>query len=69
MSLDYDYMAIMLSNLSGIPVRLYRERVFQALYYSNNFKPDLAMLEEKNIFNASAATVSSASRHGCRERG
>ena len=58
MSLDYDYMAIMLSNLSGIPVRLYRERVFQALYYSNNFKPDLAMLEEKNIFNASAATVS-----------
>ena len=58
MSLDYDYMAMMLSNLSGIPVRLYREEVFQALHYSNNFKPDLAILEEKNIFQSSSSTVS-----------
>ncbi len=55
---DYNYMAIMLSNLSGIPVRLYRENILQALYYPNNFKPDLAILEEKNIFCSSAATVS-----------
>lgn len=55
---DYNYMSIILSNLSGIPVRLYRENIFQALYYPNSFKPDLAILEEENILCSSTATVS-----------
>lgn len=57
MSIDYDYLSMTLSNLSGIPVRLYREGVFQKLYYTGNFKPDLAILEEQHISH-SAATVS-----------
>lgn len=57
MSIDYDYTALTLSSLSGIPVRLYWEGVFQNLYYPGNFKPDLAILEEQNIFQ-SKATVS-----------
>lgn len=50
MAIDYEYMAITLSNLSGIPVRLYRNEQFQRLYYADKFKPDLAILEEAKIF-------------------
>ncbi|MCF0138442.1 MAG: hypothetical protein HUJ66_08785, partial [Oscillospiraceae bacterium] len=53
MAVDYDYMAATLSTLSGIPVRLYREERFQKLFHPNKFKPDLAILEEKNIFRSS----------------
>ncbi len=55
--LDYAYMALTLANLSSIPVRLYRDGQFQKLYHSSKFKPDLAILEEPNIFR-NPATVS-----------
>lgn len=57
MALDYEYLAVSLSNLSGIPVRLYRDGVFQKVYYANKFTPDLAILEEQHIF-AAKETVS-----------
>ncbi len=53
--IDYEYMALMLSNLSGIPVRLYREGIFQGLYHTSKFYPDLAILEEPNIFKNPAS--------------
>ncbi len=53
--IDYEYMALTLANLSGIPVRLYRDRKFTGLYHSSKFKPDLAILEEPNIFKNTAS--------------
>lgn len=50
MSTDYGYLAHSLSSLAGIPVRLYRDGAFCGLYYHTTFKPDLAILEEPNIF-------------------
>jgi len=48
--IDYEYMATTLANLSGLPVRLYEGEKFQGLFHHNKFKPDLAILEEKHIF-------------------
>ncbi len=48
--LDYEYMALTLANLSSIPVRLYRDGKFSGLFHNSKFKPDLAILEEPNIF-------------------
>lgn len=48
--IDYEYMALSLANLSGIPVRLYRDGKFAGLFHSSKFKPDLAISEEANIF-------------------
>ncbi len=48
--IDYEYMALSLANLSSIPVRLYRNGKFSGLFHSSKFKPDLAILEEPNIF-------------------
>lgn len=31
--MDYAYMAQMLASLSGLPVRLYRDSVFQGLFH------------------------------------
>ncbi len=53
--IDYGYMALTLSNLSSIPVRLYQEGSFTGLYHSHKFKPDLAVLEEPNIFRNTAS--------------
>ncbi len=53
--IDYAYMALSLSNLSSIPVRLYREGKFSGLFHSSKFKPDLAILEEPNIFKSKAS--------------
>lgn len=50
MSTDYGYLAQSLSSLAGLPVRLYRQGTFQHLYHHTKFKPDLAILEEDNIF-------------------
>ncbi len=50
MQTDYEYMALSLANLSGLPVRLYKNEKFVKLYHHNKFKPDLAILEEKKIF-------------------
>ena len=50
MDTDYGYLAYSLSSLAGLPVRLYRGGVFQGLYHHTKFKPDLAILEEPNIF-------------------
>ncbi|MCF0112046.1 MAG: AraC family transcriptional regulator [Erysipelotrichaceae bacterium] len=50
MELDYDYMAVTLASLSGLPVRLYYKNIFQNLYHHSKFKPDLAIIEETNIF-------------------
>lgn len=54
---DYEYLAQALAALAGVPVRLYRNGVFQHLYHHTKFKPDLAILEEPNIFK-SAQNVS-----------
>ena len=48
--MDYAYMAQLLSSLSGLPVRLYKDCTFQGLYHHSKFKPDLATIEEQNIF-------------------
>lgn len=48
--IDYEYMAATLANLSGLPVRLYEDAKFQGLFHHSKFKPDLAILEEKHIF-------------------
>ncbi len=53
--IDYEYMALTLANLSSIPVRLYREGKFAGLFHSSKFKPDLAILEEPNIFRNTAS--------------
>ncbi|MCF0108693.1 MAG: AraC family transcriptional regulator [Erysipelotrichaceae bacterium] len=50
MKMDYVYMAQSLAALSGLPVRLYRGGVFQNLFHHSKFKPDLAIIEEANIF-------------------
>ncbi len=55
--IDYEYMATMLANLSGLPVRLYENEKFQGLFHHSKFKPDLAILEETHIF-ANKDTVS-----------
>ena len=57
MNTDYDYLAYSLSTLAGLPVRIYREGIFQGLYHHTKFKSDLAILEEPNIFR-SEETVS-----------
>ncbi len=49
MATDYEYMALSLANLSGLPVRVYRDGQFAGLYHHTAFKPDLAILEEKAI--------------------
>lgn len=53
MELDDEYVAISLSSLSGLPVRLYRNEKFAGLYHHSKFKPDLAILEEEHIFQKS----------------
>ena len=50
MQTDYGYLAYSLSTLAGLPVRLYRSGTFEGLYHHAKFKPDLAILEEPNIF-------------------
>lgn len=50
MAVDYEYLANALANLSGLPVRVYHEKQFAGLYHHTKFKPDLAILEETNIF-------------------
>ena len=52
MQTDYEYLAYSLSTLAGLPVRLYRDGLFQGLYHHTKFKPDLALLEEPNIFRS-----------------
>jgi len=51
MNTDYEYLAYSLSSLAGLPVRLYRGGKFCGLYHHSKFKPDLAILEEPNIFH------------------
>ncbi len=53
--IDYEYMALALANLSSIPVRLYRDGEFAGLFHTSKFKPDLAILEEPNIFRNHAS--------------
>ncbi len=53
--IDYEYMALTLANLSSIPVRLYRDGKFTGLFHNSKFKPDLAILEEPNIFKNHAS--------------
>ncbi len=48
-------MARSLANLSSIPVRLYRDGKFAGLFHNSKFKPDLAILEEPNIFRSKAS--------------
>ena len=50
MDTDYGYLAYSLSSLAGLPVRLYRSEKFCGLFHHTKFKPDLAILEEPNIF-------------------
>lgn len=50
MNTDYEYLAYSLSSLAGLPVRLYRAGKFCGLFHHTKFKPDLAILEEPNIF-------------------
>lgn len=52
MDTDYGYLAYSLSSLAGVPVRLYRDGTFCGLYHHSKFKPDLAILEEPNIFRS-----------------
>lgn len=48
--MDYDYLASSLAALSSVPVRLYTKGEFTKLYHHTKFKPDLAIMEESNIF-------------------
>ena len=48
--MDYDYLAQSLAALAGVPVRLYTDGKFERLYHHTRFKPDLAIMEESNIF-------------------
>lgn len=50
MNTDYEYLAHSIASLAALPVRLYRDGIFQGLYHHTKFKPDLAILEEPNIF-------------------
>jgi len=50
MAVDYEYLANALANLSGLPVRVYQDSAFSGLYHHTKFKPDLAILEEQQIF-------------------
>ena len=52
METDYSYLANALSTLAALPVRLYRNGRFCGLYHHTKFKPDLAILEEANIFRS-----------------
>ena len=52
MNSDYEYLAHSIASLAALPVRLYRDGIFQGLYHHTNFKPDLAILEEPNIFRS-----------------
>ena len=52
MNTDYEYLAHSIATLAALPVRLYRAGVFQGLYHHTKFKPDLAILEEPNIFRS-----------------
>ena len=52
MSTDYAYLAHSIASLASLPVRLYRDGVFQGLYHHSKFKPDPAILEEPNIFRS-----------------
>jgi len=53
MSTDYAYLAHSIASLASLPVRLYRDGVFQGLYHHSKFKPDPAIPEEPNIFRSS----------------
>lgn len=53
--IDFEYMAMLLADLSGIPVRVYCNEKFIKLFHINKFKPDLAILEEENIFRNPAS--------------
>ncbi len=53
--LNYEYMALSLANLSSIPIRLYKDGQFTGLFHTSQFKPDLAILEEPNIFKSTAS--------------
>ena len=52
MNTDYEYLAHSIASLAALPVRLYRDGIFQGLYHHTKFKPDLAILEEPNIFRS-----------------
>ena len=52
MNPDYEYLAYSLSTLASLPVRLYRDDIFQGLYHHTSFKPDLAILAEPDIFRS-----------------
>lgn len=52
MNMDYEYLAHSIASLAVLPVRLYRDGVFQGLYHHTKFKPDLAILEEPYIFRS-----------------
>ena len=47
---DYEYLAESLASLSGLPVRYYLNGKFCGMFHHTKFKPDLAILEEPNIF-------------------
>ena len=47
--MDFEYIALSLAHLSGLPVRLYEGGSFVKLYHSGRFKPDLAIFEEGRI--------------------
>ncbi len=53
--IDYAYMDLTMANLSSMPVRLYRDGTFAGLFHNSKFKPDLAILEEPNIFKNNAS--------------
>ena len=53
MSTDYAYLAHSIASLASLPVRLYRDGVFQGLYHHSKFKTDPAILEEPNILRSS----------------
>lgn len=50
--MDYDYISQSLAALAGVPVRLYKDGTFERLYHHIKFKPDLAIIEEPNIFHS-----------------
>ncbi len=52
---DFEYIALTLSSMTSIPIRLYREGSFVKVCHSVKFRPDLALLEEPNIFRSTAA--------------
>lgn len=52
MDTDYGYLAHSLASLGALPVRLYRDGIFQGLCHHTKFKPDPAILEEPRIFRS-----------------